>query len=171
MGASGVGRSVVAVSGALAIVVIAGCTGEPRHGRVTPSVPAAATAGTAGGGAAQPLAGRVNEYWRRRQGKDLAGAYAFYCPAYRARVSQPEFLQMTRLVRFDLSDIKIAAVVEEGDHANVRVTYKFPAPNITPGLLEGETTEAWRRDSGGQWCKQDEPLTLPFPQTAPPGRP
>src|SRR5207244_6049487 len=64
--------------------------------------------------------------------------------------------QMTRLVRFDLSDIKIAAVVEEGDYANVRVTYKFPAPNITPGLLEGETTETWRRDSGGQWCKQED---------------
>jgi hypothetical protein len=113
----------------------------------------------------------VNEYWHRREAKDLAGAYGFYCTEYRARVSQPAFLQMTRLVRFDLSEIKIAAAVEEGNRATVRVAYKFAAPNIAPGLLDGETTDTWLRDADGQWCKQDEPLTLPVPQAGPAARP
>lgn len=117
------------------------------------------------------LESRAQEYWTRRQAKDLAGAYPYYCSAYRARVSQGQFLQMTRLVRFDLRDVRVTAAASSGDRAEVTVAYKFQMPTLADQLLDGQAKEMWVRDADGQWCKEDEPLSLPFPPPAPPSTP
>jgi hypothetical protein len=112
---------------------------------------------------AEALRDRAGQYWKRRQAKDLTGAYPFYCATYRSRVSQPQFLQMTRLVRFDLHDVAVRAVAIEGTRASVRVTYKFLLPTLADTLVDGEISEYWVREASGEWCKEDEPLILPFP--------
>jgi hypothetical protein len=109
------------------------------------------------------LESRVQDYWGRRQAKDLSGAYPYYCSAYRARVSQAQFLQMTRLVRFDLRDVHVTRAALAGDRADVTIAYRFLMPTMVDQPLEGQTKETWARDTDGQWCKADEPVVLPFP--------
>jgi hypothetical protein len=113
---------------------------------------------------ATTLEDRVQQYWKRRQAKDLAGAYPFYCAAYRARVSQTEYLQLTRLARFDLSDVRIAGTAPSAGGVAVTIAYRFLMPTISDRPLDGHATEIWTRDAGGEWCKQDEPVVLPFPR-------
>lgn len=113
---------------------------------------------------------RVQEYWDRRKAKDLAGAYPFYCSPYRSRVSQAQFLQLTRLVRFDLLEVRVASVVPMADRAEVTIAYRFMVPTLPEPERDGRTTEIWARDTNEQWCKEDEPLVLPFPSTTPPVR-
>jgi len=108
---------------------------------------------------------RAQQYWARRQAKDLTGAYPFYCSGYRSRVSQAQFLQLTRLVRFDLSDIRVVQATVSGDRAEVTIAYKFVAPLVSAQPLDGQAKETWVRDTDGQWCKEDEPVALPFPQS------
>jgi hypothetical protein len=119
---------------------------------------------------ASSLESRVQEYWVRRQAKDLAGAYPYYCSAYRSRVSQGQFLQMTRLVRFDIQDVRVTGVTSSGDRAEATIAYKFLMPTLLNQLLDGRTTDVWARDADGKWCKEDEPLVLPFPPPAPGAR-
>ena len=120
-----------------------------------------------GGRAARPstssLESRVQQYWGRRQAKDLTGAYPFYCQSYRSRVSLKDYTQLSRLNRFDLTDIKVASIVQQTDRYQVTITYRFMAPMITQDRLDGQATETWKRDPNGQWCKADEPLELPLP--------
>ena len=111
------------------------------------------------------LEARVQHYWARRQAKDLVGAYPFYCEAYRSRVSQTAFTQLTRLNRFDLTDVKVSATVPDRDRFQVTITYRFKAPMVPADSLTGQATDAWKRDTDGKWCKEDEPLVLPFPPT------
>jgi hypothetical protein len=121
---------------------------------------------------ASSLQSRAEGYWARREAKDLSGAYPFYCSAYRARVPLAQFLQMTRLVRFDLRDIRVSLPASTGDRAEVTIAYRFLMPTLGDQLLDGQTKESWVRDSDGQWCKEDEPVLLPFPPslpTPPPG--
>jgi hypothetical protein len=115
------------------------------------------------------LESRAQEYWARRQAKDLSGAYPYYCSAYRARVSLAQFLQMTRLVRFDLRDVRVTVTdaASAKDRAEVTIAYKFLMPTLGDQLLDGQTKEVWARDPDGQWCKQDEPVVLPFPASSP----
>lgn len=114
----------------------------------------------------QSLEMRAQQYWARRQAKDLTGAYPFYCSAYRARVPLPQFLQLTRLVRFDLSEVRVAEAAVTGNRADVSVVYKFVAPMVSAQTLDGRAKETWIRDTDGQWCKEDEPIALPFPPGA-----
>ena len=109
------------------------------------------------------LENRAQQYWARRQAKDLTGAYPFYCSTYRSRVSQAQFLQLTRLVRFDLSDVRVAETAVTGDRAEVTIAYKFLAPLLNGQALDGQAKETWIRDTDGQWCKEDEAVALPFP--------
>jgi hypothetical protein len=109
------------------------------------------------------LLSRARAYWERRQAKDLAGAYAFYCAGYKGRVSQPQLMQMTRLNRFDLKDISVSATMTGADRAQVTIAYKFMLPTLPGELVDAKATDAWSRDPDGQWCKEDEPLVLPFP--------
>jgi hypothetical protein len=106
---------------------------------------------------------RAQSYWGRRQAKDLSGAYSFYCSAYKARVPLAEFLQMTRLTRFDLKDARVTDLKPSGDSVEVVVNYRFVMPTLADQLLDGQTSERWARDSNGEWCKPDEPIVLPFP--------
>jgi hypothetical protein len=119
-----------------------------------------------------PIEARVLGYWAKRQGKDLAGAWTFYCSEYRTRVPQPQFMQMTRLLRFDLRDLKVAQVKLSGtSKAEVTISYHFSLPTIAAQELDGQSMDTWSKDTDGQWCKDDEPLVLPFPnatQTATP---
>ncbi len=118
---------------------------------------------------ASSLEGRVLQYRAKRQAKDLSGAWTFYCAAYQARVSQPQFMQMTRLLRFDLRDIKVARIQMAGAKADVTgsptssrfrpcPTARWKARLRTPG----------RTALTGSRCKEDEPLVLPFPTSSSP---
>jgi hypothetical protein len=109
---------------------------------------------------------RVLQYWARRQAKDLAGAWTFYCADYQARVPQPQFMMMTRLLRFDLRDLKVAKVERHGDKAEVTIAYKFTLMTVPDQDLEGQSSDVWSKGADGQWCKDDEPLVLPFPTSA-----
>jgi hypothetical protein len=106
---------------------------------------------------------RAAAYWKMREARDLAGAYAFYCAAYRGRVSRDEFIGMTRLVRFGISDVQIASANLSGERAQVTISYRFMMPTISPNPIATETSEWWALE-GGDWCKEDEPLALPFPR-------
>ena len=114
---------------------------------------------------------RAQAYWARRQAKDLAGAYEFYCPEYRARVSREQFLQLTRLNRFNLTDVRVANVAAAGARSEVTITYRFFLPTLSDQPLEGRASDWWARDGTGVWCKEDEPLVLPFPGSARRSRP
>jgi hypothetical protein len=109
------------------------------------------------------LLARARAYWDRRQAKDLAGAYGFYCSGYRARVSQPQFMQLTRLNRFDLKEVHLSATMTGADRAQVTIAYKFMLPTLPGELVDSKASDGWSRDTDGQWCKEDEPLVLPFP--------
>lgn len=115
------------------------------------------------GAAPASLVERVTQYWERRKAKDLAGAYVFYCDAYKSRVSRDQYLQLTRLTRFTLTDVKVIADPAAHGRAEVTVAYKYLMPVIDSRPLEGKTTELWAQDKNGEWCKEDEPLVLPFP--------
>lgn len=114
---------------------------------------------------AEPLVPRVEAYWKRREVKDLAGAYNFYCSGYKARVPEAEFLRLTRLTRFDIRDVRVAPVVEAADRVEVTVSFRFIAPPLSSEPIESQTREWWVRDDDHQWCKEDEPLVLPFPRS------
>jgi hypothetical protein len=112
---------------------------------------------------------RAMKYWQTRADKDLAQAYTFYCPMYRTRVSQPSFIQQTRLIRFDLRNVRVARVDQETDtRAVVHIRFRYLVPTLSPEPLDGEASDVWIKDASGEWCKEDEPLVLPFPPPAPP---
>ncbi len=106
---------------------------------------------------------RAQQYWAKRQQRDLAGAYPFYCSSYKARVPLSDFLKQSRLIRFELKDVEVTHVEPVGQRMQVTVKYRFMAPTISPEPLPGETKEMWAREATGTWCKEDEPLVRPFP--------
>jgi len=126
-----------------------------------------------GDGVRSVIEARAQNYWERRQAKDLLGAYPFYCTAFRARVSQSQFLQMTRLIRFNLTETRVTSVTindQANDKAQVTVDYKFVVPTLSAEPVPGRVTELWALDPDGQWCKADEPFVLPFRSPTPPVR-
>ena len=158
-----------------------------QTGAATPRPPSGAAAqpsrpaghGAATTAAARPAAGqeaelraRVLAYWQRRQAKDLAGMYEFYCADYQKKVSRDAFLGQTRLTRFPLMDAHVSRTAIDGTRAVVSVTYTFLQPTISPAPLEQTVEETWIRERN-QWRKLDEPLVLPFPTglNPPPGPP
>jgi hypothetical protein len=110
---------------------------------------------------------RVLEYWQRRQAKDLSNAYPYYCAEYRARVPLAQFLQQTRLVRFDLTGVQVAGAEPDGRRMNVKISYRFLVPSLPQPEQSGQTTEPWMRGADGKWCKEDEVMVLPFPVASP----
>lgn len=106
----------------------------------------------------------VLQYWAHRQDKNLPAAYPFYCESFRSRVSLNEFTKLTRLNRFDLTDLKVVDIASNGTDFSVTISYHYMAPMISDKQLDGKTAEAWKRDPGGKWCKADEPTALPFPR-------
>ena len=121
-------------------------------------VVAQSNSGTAG------LEQRVLQYWARRQAKDLPAAYPFYCQPYRSKVSRDQFIQMTRLNRFDMKDLKVASITPQDDAFSVTITFRYLAPMISDQPLEGRSPELWKRDADGTWCRVEEPAGLPFPK-------
>ena len=150
----------------LAVSVSAGGTLRSSSG-VQAAASQAAPAASSKAGDAGSLEARAQAYWDRRQAKDLTGAYPFYCSSYRSRVSQAQFLQMTRLVRFTLQNVKVTRTVPKGDRMEVTVDYRFLVPTLPEPEAGGQTKEIWARDADGRWCKEDEPLVLPFPESTP----
>ena len=142
--------------------VLALCSGLGCSSRSTPSVGEGARPSPA-----ESVEARAQRYWDFRRDKDLSGAYEMYCSDYRARVSRVEYLKMTRLVRFDLQDLRVTRA--EGDDANTNVTvaFRFELPTLPGQIATSETTDKWKRDADGQWCKVDEQLIMPFPTTPP----
>ena len=78
-------------------------------------------------------------------------------------MSREAFIHTTRLVRFGLSDTQIASVNLSGERAQVTIAYRFMMPAISPNPIATETSEWWALE-GGEWCKEDEPLVLPYPR-------
>ena len=76
-------------------------------------------------------------------------------------------MQMTRLLRFNIEDLKITAVDVTPKAAKVVLSYAFTLPTVPDQRLKGEASAAWSLGEDGQWCKDDEPLPLPFPSGAP----
>jgi hypothetical protein len=113
---------------------------------------------------ASALASRAEAYWKRREAKDLQGAYAFYCDEYRKRVPLAEFLRLTRLTRFDIRDTRVAPVAEASDRVQVTVFFTFLMPSISPKPIESHATTWWARGADRQWCKEDEPFFPPIPK-------
>ncbi len=111
---------------------------------------------------AENLYSRVEEYWRLRQRKDLAGMYAFYSAGYRSGHSKEEFLKKTRLIRFDILEFRVIRAPVSRDRADVTVTYRTMSPKIMQPF-DSEVTETWVRDRDGRWYKEREILILPFP--------
>jgi hypothetical protein len=114
------------------------------------------------GPAAVSLESRVEAYWKRREAKDLAGAYPFYCAGYRQRVSPSEFLALTRLTRLDIRETRVSRIDHAGERTAVTVSYTFIMPMVSSEPIAGDVTESWSREADGSWCKEDEPLVLPF---------
>ena len=160
-------------SGGLVFLVAAGCGPQrvpaPSPGVTAPQETPRQASNARRGEPASSLESRVNDYWRRRQAKDLAGSYPFYCAGYRARVSAAQFLQLTRLTRFDLNDVRMTGATAEGNRTTVHIAYRFMMPTLSDQPVPGDATETWMREADGQWCKEDEPLVLPFPQGVTPG--
>jgi hypothetical protein len=144
MGKRSVPRALLA--GVLAVVSSVGCA---AHRERRPDPPAS-------------LESRAEAYWKRREAKDLAGAYAFYCAGYRQRVSQSEFVALTRLTRLDIRETQVSRIDHAGDRAAVTVSYTFIMPMVSSDPLAGDVTEWWSREADGRWCREDEPLILPF---------
>lgn len=129
------------------------------------------TAESNGDAVRSAIEARAQKYWELRQAKDLLGAYPFYCAAFRAGVSQSQFLQMTRLIRFNLTETRVASVTindQANDKAQVTVDYKFVVPTVSEQPVPGRVTDRWALDPDGQWCKEDEPLVMPFRPPTPP---
>jgi len=118
---------------------------------------------SASGAEGTPLLARASQYWERRKAKDLGGAYVFYCATYKSRVSRDQYLQLTRLTRFDLTEVKVSADPASRGRAAVTVAYKYLFTAISDKPLDGKTSEIWLQDNDGQWCKEDESIVLPFP--------
>ena len=154
MGVPTYGRGVVLIT---AFVVGGLASSFPvARARTTPQVPAAV-----------PLEARVNAYWERRLAKDMSGMYEFYSAEYRSRVSRDEFLKQIRLIRFDLSDVKVGKVDVSGDRARVTVNFRMQLPTVSPDKLASQSDETWVREADGVWRKLDEPLVVPFPPPGP----
>jgi hypothetical protein len=143
----------------LLLVIV--CSPAIVHADRRPSV--AEQPGLRRGAAPVSLVDRATQYWERRKAKDLAAAYVFYCDAYKSRVSRDQYLQLTRLTRFGLTEVKVTADPAAHGRAQVTVAYKYLMPVLDTRPLEGKTTEMWAQDKNGEWCKEDEPLVLPFP--------
>jgi hypothetical protein len=109
------------------------------------------------------LADRVTAFMKAWQGKDLSEMYGFYCEPYRQKTPKPSFLSMTRLIRFPILEFKVAGAEVTGDKATVTVWRKSDAVGMPVGQFESESQQVWLRSSDGSWCKEDEPLVLPFP--------
>ena len=111
-----------------------------------------------------PVEVRAQQYWKAREARDLIAAHPFYCSAYRTRVPLNEFVKQTRLIRFELMDVTVTDAVPVGDRIAVTVEFHFLAPKVSAKPLDGQATELWAKDTDGQWCKEDEPLVVPYPK-------
>ncbi len=154
MGVPTYGRGVVLITA----FVVGGLTSSFSFARAHPTtqVPSAV-----------PLETRVKAYWERRLSKDMSGMYEFYSTEYRAKVSRDEFLRQIRLIRFDLSDVKVGKVEVNGDRALVTVTFRMQLPTVSPDKLASQSDETWVKEADGVWRKLDEPLVVPFPPPGP----
>jgi hypothetical protein len=157
---------------AVAAAVLSFTSCAPKASESVPSVPPDRPS-PAASTRSQSIEERAQLYWNRRQAKDLTGAHPYYCLAYRAKVPLAEYLLLTRLVRFDLRNIQVSKIAldQTGNRAAVTITYAFVFPTLPDQLAEAEATDTWLREADGTWCKEDEPIALPFPSGQPGGPP
>jgi hypothetical protein len=93
--------------------------------------------------------------------------YDFYSAEYRAKVPRDEFLKQLRLVRMDLKDAAVVAAEVDATRARVTVKLLVAVPRLSAQWVESTLQQTWIKEPPGQtWVKLDEPLDLPFPQTA-----
>ncbi len=146
------------------------CASAPKSGTAGGTAPAPAA--TASKAAARPAAvdaesalkGRVTQYWKARQAKDLSAMYDLYSAGYRGAHPRTEFLGMTRLVRYPILEFHVVRVAIDGDgkRAKATVSYKSSAPQVADPF-DSEVTDTWIVDPDGLWYKERDELVLPFP--------
>ncbi len=72
-------------------------------------------------------------------------------------------MKLTRLVRFPILEFKVTSAELAADKATVTVWRKADTPGSPLGQVDSESQQVWLRGTDGSWCKEDEPLLLPFP--------
>lgn len=147
------------------IVCVGGCSvrRQPLPGRPETSQSQVASRDAS---TAAALESRAQQYWERRQAKDLTASYSYYCLEYRSRIPQAQYLQLTRLARFDLMEVRVVGIEGSGNRLQVTVAFRIVLPKLVGQVTNGQTSEMWARGSNGEWCKEDEPLILPFPSSS-----
>jgi hypothetical protein len=152
-------RQVFVVTAVLVAIVVAAPWSEAQGS--DQGLPTPRTEGALAITRSESLEGRVAAYWARKQAKDLAGMYEFYSAEYRARVSREEFLKLTRLIRFDVLDVKVAASDEAAARREVKISFRTLVPGLATPMVNSTAIETWVLEHDGRWSKLEEPV--PFP--------
>jgi hypothetical protein len=109
------------------------------------------------------LAARVQAFMTAWQARDLSEMYTFYCEPYRQKTTRTEYLKLTRLMRFPILEFSVAGAEAAEGKAVVTVRRKADAAPSPVGVFDSESQQVWVLGADGTWCKEDEPLILPFP--------
>ena len=106
------------------------------------------------------LKARVDAYWAARMKMNLAAAYAFYDPTFRAAYSEDKFLQnFQRLLRFrpEYMGIDRVTMTPSKTVAVIGVRLKTKPAELDGMELVSVSEEKWQK-TGDTWFKQGEPL-------------
>jgi hypothetical protein len=106
------------------------------------------------------LKARVEAYWAARMKMNLAAAYTFYDPTFRAAYSEDKFLQnFQRLLRFrpEYQGIDRVSLTPSKTVAVVGVRLKTKPAELEGMELVSVSDEKWQK-TGDTWFKQGEPL-------------
>lgn len=109
------------------------------------------------------LAERVTAFMTAWRARDMSAMYGFYCGSYQQKTPKPEFLKLTRLIRLSILEFRVSDAVVAAEKATVTVWRKTDAVGMPVGQFDSESKQVWLRGADGTWCKEDEPLLLPFP--------
>jgi hypothetical protein len=109
------------------------------------------------------LGDTVTAFWTAWKSRDLPGMYGFYCREYQSRVPREEYLKLQRLVRYPILEFSLTGAGIDGPRATVTVHARNEVPGHPLGSMESDTPQVWLMTTDGRWCKEDEPLLVPFP--------
>lgn len=105
----------------------------------------------------------VTAFWTAWKNRDLGSMYGLYCRDYQAKVPREEYMKLQRLLRYPLVEFTLTGAEVLDGRATVRIRARNDVPAHPLGSIDAETTQVWLQQADGTWCKEDEPLLLPFP--------
>ena len=106
----------------------------------------------------KPLAERAQARWNALIVGELADAYAFETPGYRATVTPAQFRsRFGAMVRWRGATVAATEVSKTGDHAQVKVMVDYQGPDPMGQLYTGRRPlfERWILSEGEWWHVQD----------------